>query len=589
MKVIMIMYDSLNRNYLPNYGGDMSMPCFQRLGEHSVTFDRHFAGSLPCMPARRELHTGRYNFLHREWGPLEPFDDSMPEILKKAGIYTHLISDHCHYWEDGGATYHGRYNSWQNVRGQEGDCWIGDINGKDAGHYLHPAPFEGINASRKQDQANRRYILERGEFPQEETFRLGREFIDRNHNADHWFLQIETFDPHEPFFLPDRLKPSLGTDHGYDWPAYSPVYENDSIIHEIREKYKALMRMCDTCLGSVLDQMNKYDMWEDTMLIVNTDHGLLVGEREWWGKNIMPLYNELVRLPLFIWDPRSKTRNVHRKALTQTIDLAPTILDFFGQEIPKDMEGKSLRPVVETDTKIRDFALFGNFGSHINITDGEWTYMRGPSDADNTPLNCYTLIPQNLMGRMPVEMVSGSVLHRPFAFTKECPVLEFPVKDFFNTVSPKIRYGNRLLRLTADGMSQVTVQNDSMEELLVNEMRRLMIQNDAPNSQYIRVGLSKQKPYTHEDLVNERKQRQDMLKVRDMEDSLWSEDAVWEFRKLCQILSQEMQEADLIKKLKESVTGRVETEDILLLTKRIMPADLYAKSLVAIKNAGKIE
>ena len=65
----MIMYDSLNRKYLPNYGDSISqMPNFKRLGERCVTFDRFYTGSLPCIPARRELHTGRYNFLHRCWG-----------------------------------------------------------------------------------------------------------------------------------------------------------------------------------------------------------------------------------------------------------------------------------------------------------------------------------------------------------------------------------------------------------------------------------------------------------------------------------------------------------------------------------------
>ncbi len=80
------------------------------------------------MPARRELHTGRYNFLHRSWSPLEPFDDSMPEILDRTGIHTHLVSDHGHYWEDGGATYHTRYSTWECVRGQEGDHWKGNLN-----------------------------------------------------------------------------------------------------------------------------------------------------------------------------------------------------------------------------------------------------------------------------------------------------------------------------------------------------------------------------------------------------------------------------------------------------------------------------
>jgi arylsulfatase A-like enzyme len=113
MKAIMVMYDSLNRRYLSPYGSDwVKTPNFERLAQRSVRFTNSYVGSMPCMPARRELHTGRYNFLHRSWGPLEPFDDSCPEILKRAGVHTHLASDHYHYWEDGGCTYHTRYNTW---------------------------------------------------------------------------------------------------------------------------------------------------------------------------------------------------------------------------------------------------------------------------------------------------------------------------------------------------------------------------------------------------------------------------------------------------------------------------------------------
>lgn len=107
MRTILVMFDSLNRRFLPNYGCTwVKAPNFERLGRRCVTFDNAYVGSMPCMPARREMHTGRYNFLHRSWGPMEPFDDSAPEILKKNGVYTHLASDHQHYWEDGGATLH---------------------------------------------------------------------------------------------------------------------------------------------------------------------------------------------------------------------------------------------------------------------------------------------------------------------------------------------------------------------------------------------------------------------------------------------------------------------------------------------------
>ena len=72
MKAVLLMFDSLNRRMLPPYGGDwVHAPNFQRLARRTVTFDNCYIGSMPCMPARREFHTGRYNFMHRSWGPLE--------------------------------------------------------------------------------------------------------------------------------------------------------------------------------------------------------------------------------------------------------------------------------------------------------------------------------------------------------------------------------------------------------------------------------------------------------------------------------------------------------------------------------------
>ena len=77
MKAIILMFDSLNRHMILPYGDAVTKaPAFERLSRQAVTFDKAYAGSLPCMPARRELHTGRLNFLHRSWSPLEPFDDS---------------------------------------------------------------------------------------------------------------------------------------------------------------------------------------------------------------------------------------------------------------------------------------------------------------------------------------------------------------------------------------------------------------------------------------------------------------------------------------------------------------------------------
>jgi arylsulfatase A-like enzyme len=210
MKAIMVMFDSLNRAFLPCYGNDwVQAPNFQRLAERTVVFDRSYVGSMPCMPARRELHTGRYNLLHRSWGPLEPYDDSMPELLRRHGIHTHLISDHQHYWEDGGCTYHHRYSTWVNVRGQEGDRWKALVGETDA-----------MNTDlRAQDRVNRRFLQRDEDQPQTRTFAEALEFLELNHDRDNWFLHVETFDPHEPFFSQPHYKALYPDD--YEGPDFA--------------------------------------------------------------------------------------------------------------------------------------------------------------------------------------------------------------------------------------------------------------------------------------------------------------------------------------------------------------------------------
>ena len=177
MRAIMVMFDSLNRKYLPPYGCDwVHAPNFERLAAHAVTFDNAYAGSLPCMPARRELHTGRLNFMHRSWSPLEPFDDSMPEMLKNAGIYTHLVSDHQHYWEDGGATYHTRYSSWESVRGQEGDPWKGNLSEDIKPTTIVPRPGPELSFKKRayrQDAVNRLYLKDSADGCQRRIFDSG--------------------------------------------------------------------------------------------------------------------------------------------------------------------------------------------------------------------------------------------------------------------------------------------------------------------------------------------------------------------------------------------------------------------------------
>ncbi|GIH98569.1 sulfatase [Planobispora takensis] len=495
MKAIMVMFDSLNRHMLPPYGADWThAPNFARLAERAVSFDNCYAGSMPCMPARREIHTGRHNFLHRSWGPLEPFDDSMPELLKQNGVHTHLATDHPHYWEDGGATYHGRYSTFEFVRGQEGDAWKGHVADPEIPEDLKQMRFEVY----RQDWVNRRYTDTEERHPQTLTFDAGLEFVRTNHEQDRWFVQIETFDPHEPFFSHKSYKDLYPHDYDgphFDWPDYKKVIETDGQVRHARYEYAALLSMCDHSLGRVLDTMDDLDLWDDTLLIVCTDHGLLLGEKNWWGKNVQPWYNELVHLPLFVWDPRIGAAGERRDALVQTIDLAPTLLEFFGLERPAGMQGVPLREAFTGP--VRQAGLFGAFGGHVNVTDGRHVYMRAPVSAANAPLFEHTLMPTHMRGRFSPAELADMELAEPFEFTKGVRTIRVPGRTFFNPYT----HGTLLFDLETDPGQEHPIVDDEAERRMIGLLVELLRATDAPPEQYERLGLPGDGVVTDEHLL----------------------------------------------------------------------------------------
>ena len=247
MRVLFLLFDSLNLRALSCYGGTLPTPNFDRLAQRAVTFDNHYIGSMPCMPARRDMHTGRLCFLHRSWGPLEPFDNSFPALLQRDDVYSHLISDHYHYFEDGGATYHTRYTTWDFIRGQESDPWVAMVKPpieRFRAQY-HPVQVEETrDGHRLQGMLNREAIRQETDFPSVQCFDAALRFLDRNGDEDSWFLQLETFDPHEPFFAPDLYRKTFPTDYQgptLDWPSYRNVQETAAEVEELRANYAALV------------------------------------------------------------------------------------------------------------------------------------------------------------------------------------------------------------------------------------------------------------------------------------------------------------------------------------------------------------
>jgi arylsulfatase A-like enzyme len=502
MKTVFLLFDSLNRRLLEPYGGTrIPTPNFDRLAKRSVTFDRHYVGSLPCMPARRDMQSGRLSFLHRSWGPLEPFDNSFPELLHRKGVYSHLITDHFHYFEDGGATYHNRYDSFDFIRGQEGDGWKAMVqpHWERLREKYHERQYsEGLRTYYRNNMVNREFIKEEKDFPSVQCFAKAMEFLDLNKDADNWFLQHETFDPHEPFTAPERFREQFKTGWNgpiRDWPRYGRVDELPEECEELRANYYAVVALCDFLLGELLDQFDQHDLWKDTALVLTTDHGFLLGEHDFWAKNRMNLYQEIVNIPLFIHHPaRTAEAGTRRQALTQTIDFAPTFLELHGAPIPAEMQGKSLLPLLGADAPHREAAIFGYFGGAVNITDGRYTYHRYPPDLRTQEIYQYTLMPTHIWDLFTTEELAGASLAEPFPFTKGTPLLKVPVIER----SPMyVNYGpgcfleddTRLYDLASDPGQEHPIQDQDIERRLGALMRQLMVENDAPPEALGRVQL----------------------------------------------------------------------------------------------------
>jgi len=172
----------------------------------------------------------------------------------------------------------------------------------------------------------------------------------------------------------------------------------------------------------------------------------------------------------------------------QTIDIGPTLLEFFGVDIPEDAQGKPLRDTIATDAPVREAGLFGMFGAHVNVTDGRYVYMRAPATEENTPLFEYTHMPTHMRHTFWVDEMQGlQELSEPFSFTKGCRLMKIPTRP------GRRRKENRdtmLFDLADDPKQLNPIDDTAVEERMIEHLVRLMKENDAPEEQFERLGLA---------------------------------------------------------------------------------------------------
>jgi arylsulfatase A-like enzyme len=503
--VLLVTIDSLRRDFCGAYYDrplvtdyDVETEALDRFAQRATVFDAHWAGSLPCMPQRREFLAGVREFLWRPWGPAEPFDDLVPALAREAGVLPYLVTDHYHYFEEGGEGYWTDYTGFEFVRGHERDAWRTTPRVPDADLLAQsgygPADAETVGRTNVQYSRNVDAFDPEDEtdFFAARTFSTAADWLrDNGHAWDRWFCYVDSFDVHEPFHNPEPYASMYTDEDPRDpdlrmWPEYASVADqemDDRELEFVRSQFAGKVTMTDRWFGRVLDALDEEGLWDDTMVVVTTDHGYALGDHGHLAKNHQPTYDEIARTPLFVHHPDAERDRVG--GLTSAVDVYPTLLDAMGID-PPNCHGRSLLPLLTGERDAanhREYALYGYFGAGVNVTDGRYTYLHPPADLD-APLYRYATKYDGSRydgdDRDPSEIEAASLPHTGM------PVWRMPAEGRTQNEDPLLFDVSEDPRQTDDLVASRPEERERMRELL----RRGMDDLDAPDEQYERLGLA---------------------------------------------------------------------------------------------------
>jgi arylsulfatase A-like enzyme len=495
-RAVVVLLDSLNRHLLGAYGGrEFETPNLDRFAARALRFERHVTGSLPCMPARHDLLVGALDFLWRPWGSIELWERPLTAALREAGVKTMLVTDHPHLFETGGENYHTEFSAWDYQRGHESDPWRTRPDPSWAG-----APDYGRGWTHYDD--SRGWFRDESDFPGPRTMAAAARWLERDAlHHERFLLFVDEFDPHEPFDTPEpwasRYDPDWQGPH-LIWPPYVVGGRAQGVLDErqarqIRACYGAKLSMIDAWFGRVLDALDAAGLWDTTAVIVTTDHGHYLGEKDLWGKPASPVITTLGHIPLLVHWPGAAPRAVG--ALTTGVDLHATLLDLFGAQAEHRTHGRSLLPLVRGETDaIRDWALCGIWGREVHVTDGRLRYARAPS-ARNEPLSVWSNrwstmpLPRFPQLRMPPPDDRATLDRMPGS---KIPVLRQPFRA--GDALPFWAYGpfrgSQLFDLAEDPGEDANLAGTARERDAAELLREALRAVDAPEDQLERLGLA---------------------------------------------------------------------------------------------------
>lgn len=379
-------FDAMNWAWLEQ--GELKTPNLDRLAGKGMRFTNAYNTTAICMASRAQVMAGQYEFstgTNFEHGNMnyEQWEQCYPMLLKNAGYRTGFAGKFGFHVMDPD----GSKGSHETVKGAF-DWWGG---------------WMGQGSYRIEENAHAAAYFEKyGKTSEHTTYALGmmgRDFVDAAaHDKRPFCLSISFKAPHSPYHVQDERYNDVYANSTFTKPAnYGGIEELSANVQTGRpaskgkgwmkdydgsmRKYHQLIHGMDVAVGMIMDAVEKQGLSDNTMIIFTSDNGHFNGSKSMGGK--LHAYEEGSKAPLLVYYPRSSKmgQEINCDALVGNIDMAPTILQAAGLEIPRRMQGKSFLPLLEdpNQTHHESLMLINVWGTRsaqsLAVVTPDWKYI----------------------------------------------------------------------------------------------------------------------------------------------------------------------------------------------------------------------
>jgi arylsulfatase A-like enzyme len=429
--ILLITADQQRFDTLGVNGNDwVKTPHLDRLASRGVSFSQaHVQGTI-CVPSRACIQTGRYAHQHgvnyMEWRMeetpgLPPGETTFMERLQTSGYHTAAFG----YIN----TPAQRGFDEMQLTGSKGERWIYSSGmeigaaplGPDYAAWLekrHPGGYEKIYEQRRHPDYRKYMTAIRNVLPMEEyidswTGQNTVDFLQRSHSRP-FFAWCGFCGPHGPMdppapyadmYSPERIPFTANYHLDMQRRPRSTTQEQDALARRYYSHYYGLVSLLDEWVGRMVAALEQRGLLDNTLILYTADHGEMLFDFGRTGKALF--YEPVTRVPPIIAppSPAGGAKAVrHDDGLAEVFDIAPTILDYAGAKVPKNLAASSLRPRLEghapgksvvlseyvsNDRDVRGACLRSDHGKYI-----QWTDNRGDEfyDMEHDPLERRNLI-----------------------------------------------------------------------------------------------------------------------------------------------------------------------------------------------------